>query len=99
MMPSMRDKIAERLIGHMEAFSALGRRPFPLSPSTAEWGDYSATEQATARFAADAVLDALMEPSDGMMLAGIDAESYRSLGQLKVKRVWGEMILAAKEGK
>lgn len=49
--------------------------------------------------AADAVLDELMTPTEGMMMEGIHAEAFRSLGALKVNRVWQDMIKAAKDGK
>jgi hypothetical protein len=42
-------------------------------------------------------IEAMREPTVEMKLAGVEAESYRSLGLLKVSHIWNSMIKAALE--
>jgi hypothetical protein len=44
---------------------------------------------------ARAVIEAMREPTKEMDLAGVHAESFRSLGLLKVRHIWKDMIDAA----
>jgi len=61
-MTSMREKIARAICTYMEA-------GFPTRVQM-EWGELSAPARAAMFARADAVLDALMEPTSGMELAG-----------------------------
>lgn len=44
---------------------------------------------------AKAAIEAMREPTAAMDLAGVEAESYRSLGLLKSRHIWKSMIDAA----
>ena len=59
------------------------------------WSDTSGKIYIEPLELARAAIDAMREPTEAMDLAGTHAESYRSLGLLKVRHIWRAMFDAA----
>lgn len=104
MADTMRAKLDLIAAQHMCQFGSIGfGQKFPHPPSEAAWGDFSPTEQSAARHLTNAVLDALMGPTDEVLQAFED-EFVIQFGAApsnpwtRGEKLLGAMLSAAKEG-
>ena len=95
-MTSMREKIARAVWERRRAF-ALTSAGIVLERFDEQWGDTNAAEANDIYGEVDAVLDALMEPTEGML--GAFHQMCDDNGSCLVKPGYQAMIIAAKEGK
>ena len=84
---SMREKIARAIFHKITSDD---------DPSA--WGRYPGNHHACYQ-AADAALDALMEPTEGMVDSGIEHTNMLAVPLIRIPNSFKAMILAAKEGK
>lgn len=94
----MRERIARAINPTAFALSVEGHHPGDLA-------DYQAFHRPIALRQADAVLDAMMEPDEGMILAGMDVDDdatfdppHSGLRSEGPKIIWQAMITAARSG-
>lgn len=81
---TMLERVSLICARHMDVFLCGGDAvTFPVSPSTAEWADYSLREQSSARFLARAVLECLRTPTPEMVEAAMDNFDIRGWGQVR----------------
>ena len=59
------------------------------------WDRMSVPAKAAHCRRARAAIEAMRDPTEEMDMAGVNADSFRSLGLLKARRIWGDMIDAA----
>lgn len=79
-------------------------RHFPRDVAVRPWEDEPPRVREPLLAVADAVLDALLEPTEGMIEFGIDAaktaaDHYERISSSAIKTAFQAMIQAAKDGK